>query len=105
MPIKFNLGNYKSFLSHWCFCLFQKFYLPTARQVKRIESVLRSPIYNHFSETISGVTVIRAYKCAKRFMDEMDKRADTNIKFFFAANTASRQVLISSATSNAVVAG
>ena len=69
---------------------FQKFFLPTARQVKRIESVLRSPIYNHFSETISGVQVIRAYRCPKRFMDEMDRRVDTNVKFFFAANTSSR---------------
>ena len=69
---------------------FQKFYLPTARQVKRIESVLRSPIYNHFSETITGVHVIRAYGCAKRFMEEMDRRVDMNVKFFFAANIASR---------------
>ncbi|XP_045182658.2 multidrug resistance-associated protein 1-like [Mercenaria mercenaria] len=71
-----------------------KFFLPTARQVKRLESVLRSPIYNHFSETITGVSVIRAYKCMDRFIEESEKRIDTNIKFFFAALSASRWIAI-----------
>jgi len=69
---------------------FQKFYLPTARQVKRMESVLRSPIYNHFSETITGASVIRAYKCVDRFVEESERRVDKNAKFFFAAISGAR---------------
>ncbi|KAK7480989.1 hypothetical protein BaRGS_00027804 [Batillaria attramentaria] len=63
----------------------QRFYIPTARQVKRIESVTRSPIFSHFSETLSGAATIRAFRATERFIAESKTRVDRNQVFYFAS--------------------
>ncbi|CAJ0567100.1 unnamed protein product, partial [Mesorhabditis spiculigera] len=41
--------------------LILRYFVPTARQLKRLESVKRAPILSTFAETIVGATSIRAY--------------------------------------------
>ncbi|CAD6502128.1 BgTH12-02369 [Blumeria graminis f. sp. triticale] len=43
------------------------FYLRSSRDLQRIESVQRSPLFQQFGETLSGITTIRAYGDVKRF--------------------------------------
>ena len=44
-----------------------RFYIPTARELQRIESITRSPIYAKFGEALLGVATIRAYRKQDHF--------------------------------------
>ena len=68
----------------------QKFYVATSRQLKRLESTTRSPIYSHFSETIAGASSIRAYQMTDRFVGECCRRVDANHRIHFANINAVR---------------
>ncbi|XP_072401346.1 multidrug resistance-associated protein 1 isoform X12 [Diabrotica undecimpunctata] len=63
-----------------CFIYYfmQRFYVATSRQVKRLESVSRSPIYSHFGESVSGAHAIRAYNQQERFIVESENKVDLN---------------------------
>ncbi|KAL9964380.1 hypothetical protein ACROYT_G028012 [Oculina patagonica] len=56
----------------------QRVYAATTRQLRRIESISRSPIYNHFFETMNGVSTIRAYSQQQRFIQENFSKVDEN---------------------------
>ena len=68
----------------------QKLYVCTARQVKRMESITRSPIYTHFSETISGAMTIKAYGRDDDFIMENEARIDTNQVCYYPGYVSSR---------------
>ena len=66
-----------------------QFYLRSSRNLKRLESVQRSPIYQQFGETLSGVVTIRAYGDERRFIRDNQTRVDTHNRpfiFFWATN-------------------
>jgi len=72
----------------------QKFYVATARQVKRMESITRSPIYIHFSETITGGPTIRAYSRTPAFVKENERRIDKNQMCYYPSICANRWLSI-----------
>ena len=45
-------------------------YRPASRDLKRIGSVAMSPIYEHYSETLAGVTTIRSDQAVPKFVRE-----------------------------------
>ncbi|KAH9380804.1 hypothetical protein HPB48_020242 [Haemaphysalis longicornis] len=72
----------------------QKFYIATSRQLKRLESISRSPIYIHFSETVSGSSSIRAYGASDRFVARSNELTDINHSSYFPSLAASRWLSI-----------
>lgn len=64
--------------------------MATSRQLKRLESVSRSPIYTHFSETLLGTSVIRAFGEQERFIQQSDQRVDHNQKAYYPGIVANR---------------
>ncbi|CAG2109458.1 unnamed protein product [Medioppia subpectinata] len=76
------------------FCYIQKIYIPSSRQLKRIDSTTRSPIYSHFSETINGSTSIRAYGVSHQFIQESNRRVDENHMCYYTGFMARRWLAI-----------
>lgn len=72
----------------------QKVYVATSRQLKRLESVSRSPIYSHFGETVAGASTIRAYGLEQRFIVESERRVDENHKASFVSVICTRWLAI-----------
>ena len=66
-----------------------QFYLHSSRDLKRLESVHRSPLFQQFGETLSGVTTIRAYGDERRFIRDNLSRINTQLRpfiYLWAAN-------------------
>uniref|UniRef100_A0A8C9EU05 Multidrug resistance-associated protein 1 n=1 Tax=Pavo cristatus TaxID=9049 RepID=A0A8C9EU05_PAVCR len=76
------------------YLLVQRFYVATSRQLKRLESVSRSPVYSHFNETLLGVSVIRAFEEQKRFIKQNDVKVDENQKAYYPSIVANRWLAI-----------
>ncbi|NXK44825.1 MRP1 protein, partial [Chauna torquata] len=76
------------------YLLVQRFYVATSRQLKRLESVSRSPVYSHFNETLLGVSVIRAFEEQKRFIKQNDMKVDENQKAYYPSIVANRWLAV-----------
>ncbi|XP_019185928.1 PREDICTED: ABC transporter C family member 12-like isoform X2 [Ipomoea nil] len=57
------------------------YYQSTAREVKRLDSITRSPVYAQFGEALNGLSSIRAYKAYDRLASINGKSMDNNVRF------------------------
>lgn len=56
----------------WC-------YLNSSRELKRWESIWRSPVFSHFSETMAGLDTIRTRKRERDFIDQFYRWASIKL--------------------------
>lgn len=68
----------------------RKYYISTSRELKRLESTSRSPIYAQFSETLGGVSTIRAFDQVERFLRENERRIDQNQRAYYPSVSSNR---------------
>eukprot|EP00741_Cyanophora_paradoxa_P003785 tig00000718_g3679.t1 len=68
----------------------QRYYIASSRELKRLDSVSRSPIYAHFSETLSGLATVRAFKVQQRFEAENERRLDESQRAYYCLNASNR---------------
>ncbi|KAH8810334.1 multidrug resistance-associated ABC transporter [Flagelloscypha sp. PMI_526] len=63
-------------------CLYYKVgssYGQASRDMRRLDSVTRSPLYSLYGETISGVAIVRAFGASSKFLRDMLLDVNTNI--------------------------
>ncbi|XP_074563219.1 ABC transporter C family member 2-like [Curcuma longa] len=66
------------------------YYQSTAREVKRLDSITRSPVYAQFAEALNGLSTIRAYKAYDRMANINGKSMDNNVRFTLVNMGANR---------------
>uniref|UniRef100_A0A8C2FF25 ATP-binding cassette, sub-family C (CFTR/MRP), member 6a n=1 Tax=Cyprinus carpio TaxID=7962 RepID=A0A8C2FF25_CYPCA len=76
------------------YAFIQSFYVATSCQLRRLESVSRSPIYTHFNETVQGAGVIRAFGEQSRFILLANSRVDHNQTSYFPRFVATRWLAV-----------
>uniref|UniRef100_A0A8C9Z0F0 ATP-binding cassette, sub-family C (CFTR/MRP), member 10 n=1 Tax=Sander lucioperca TaxID=283035 RepID=A0A8C9Z0F0_SANLU len=72
----------------------QHFYRHTSRELKRLCSITLSPVYSHFSETLTGLGTIRASGSSARFEEEIARRLEQNQRCLFLSNATTQWLSI-----------
>ncbi|KAI1318942.1 hypothetical protein EDD11_005376 [Mortierella claussenii] len=68
----------------------QRYYLATSREIRRLDSVSRSPVFAHFQETLGGISTIRAYRQQGRFIQGNEFRLDQNLRAYYPGIAGNR---------------
>lgn len=75
----------------FCIYLFvQRIYITTSRQLKRLYSISKSPIFSHFTETVNGVSTVRAYNQDKRFIQQSQDTVGVNVQSVYPSLMSNR---------------
>jgi ABC-type multidrug transport system fused ATPase/permease subunit len=72
----------------------QLFYLPSSRQLQRLESTRRSPVFSGFTEAIDGATSIRVTGLEGAFEAQFTKCCDANGRAFYLQQSVNRWLAV-----------
>jgi ABC-type multidrug transport system fused ATPase/permease subunit len=57
--------------------------MDAGRDLRRMESNSRSPIFASFGETLEGIVTVRAFSAERRFLNTLHARVDETTKFWY----------------------
>uniref|UniRef100_A0A8C5A614 Multidrug resistance-associated protein 4-like n=1 Tax=Gadus morhua TaxID=8049 RepID=A0A8C5A614_GADMO len=72
------------------FLFLRRYFLRTSRDIKRLESTTRSPVFSHLSSSLQGLATIRAFRAQHRFQEMFDACQDLHTEAWFLFLTTSR---------------
>ncbi|KAJ8957037.1 hypothetical protein NQ314_006614 [Rhamnusium bicolor] len=69
------------------FLILRHIYLKSSKNIKRLEGIMRSPVFTHLNVTLQGLTTIRAFGVQDILKKEFDKHQDhhSSVWFMFIA--------------------
>ncbi|CAG8455801.1 6887_t:CDS:10 [Scutellospora calospora] len=65
-------------------------YINASRELKRLQSITRSPVVSWFSETVVGIATIRAFNVEKRFLKTFIYRLNTSNRTTYLLHMSNR---------------
>ncbi|GMY38048.1 ABC transporter C family member 12-like [Fagus crenata] len=92
-----NVANFMNMFLGQVWQLLSTFVListSTSREVKRLDSITRSPVYAQFGEALNGLSTIRAYKAYDWMANINGKSMDNNIRFTLVKISSNRWLTI-----------
>ncbi|TYZ56692.1 hypothetical protein PybrP1_011033, partial [[Pythium] brassicae (nom. inval.)] len=70
------------------------YFKKTSREVKRLDGITRTPVFNLFNETLNGLSTIRAFKMQDKFVELNKDAVDGNATFYLSYWAAGRWLAI-----------
>ena len=71
-------------------------YLNIGRDLRRMESTTRSPIFSGFGELLEGIITVRAFSAEARFLDNLYSKIDLTLQMWYSFWV--RRILLSAST-------
>lgn len=87
----------------YLFWRYQRYFQATSRELKRLNSITKSPLYEHFTSAINGLSSVVAFRAGNRMLDENARRLNYHIRMTLASFSADRWLSVRLEVSAAIM--
>ena len=87
----FSIGVLPLGIFYW---YVQRYFIASSRELRRLSSLMNSPIYSNYGEALEGVRVIRAFNKESTFSDKNKRLVDSDHKAYYPSVASNRWLAI-----------